>query len=206
MSRRGKRWIAVGLGGAVLAAGLLVVRHTVQDGAGAREGHEARSAINFGASGSGLSAEAPPAAVPETAETIAAEVDKSVGSWRNAILAKDVETVVMLDRQFTGAPQRYAPALRDSATGDADERVRAFSTRVLGKLKDPALAGLYEQLLADKSPFVRQNAAWALGELAAVEDGRTAARRAVAELRQARSRDPAPDVRSAAKGALARLE
>jgi HEAT repeat protein len=205
MTSRGKRWIAVGLGAAILAGGLLVVRHTMQDGAGAREVREARSAINFGASGSGLS-EPAPAPVPETAETIAADVETAVGSWRNAILAKDPETVIVLDRQFTAKPERYAAALRKVAAGDAEERVRAFSTRVLGKLKDPACAGLYEQLLSDKSPFVRQNAAWALGELAAAEDGRTAARRAVAELRQARSRDPAPDVRAAARGALARLE
>jgi HEAT repeat protein len=77
---------------------------------------------------------------------------------------------------------------------------------VLGKLKSAALADVFETLLADKSPFVRQNAAWALGELAADADGRTAARRAVAELRHARAKDPAPDVRTAASGALARLE
>jgi len=84
--------------------------------------------------------------------------------------------------------------------------VRAFSTRVLGKYKSPTLADTFDALLADKSPFVRQNAAWALGELAAQADGRAAAQRAVAELRHARAKDPAPDVRTAARGALARLE
>ena len=38
------------------------------------------------------------------------------------------------------------------------------------------------------------------------DEGRLAARHAVAELRHARAKDPAPDVRTAAKGALARLE
>ena len=50
---------------------------------------------------------------------------------------------------------------------DANERVRAFSTRVLGKFKQVELAETFERLLEDGSPFVRQNAAWALGELGA---------------------------------------
>ena len=114
--------------------------------------------------------------------------------------------VQSLDRAFLSSPERYRSALEKSARSDADGRVRAFSTRVLGKQKNPALAPLFETLLSDKSPFVRQNAAWALGELAVLDDGRVAARHAVAELRLARAKDPAPDVRTAAKGALARLE
>ena len=171
------------------------------------DGSRPGTAINFGASGSGLSDEAPaPAVVPETPEIIAAEVDRSLGEWRNAILVKNADAVVALDATFQASPQRYAGALRDAASADADERVRAFSTRVLGKLKDPTLVDLFKQLLADKSPFVRQNAAWALGELAADAGGRAAARHAVAELRRARAKDPAPDVRAVAKGTLARLE
>ena len=77
---------------------------------------------------------------------------------------------------------------------------------MLGKLKDPALAGLYKELLADKSPFVRQNAAWALGELAADADGRAAARDASRSCGARARTDPAADVRAVAKGTLARLE
>jgi len=205
MSRRGKRWIITGLTVALATAGAFVVRRAIHaDGDGANGGRTT-SAINFGASGSGLSEPAPPA-VPETPASIEADVAKAMTSWRAAILARNADTVVALDAAFRASPGRYGVALRRLASGDADERVRAFSTRVLGKLRDPALAGVFEELLADKSPFVRQNAAWALGELAAVDEGRTAARRAVAELRQARSRDPAPDVRSAAKSALAKME
>ena len=203
MSRGDKRWIIAGLAVALATGGALVVRHTTQPG-GRAKADQAKSAINFGASGSGLSE--PPAVVPETPASIEAEVDRSVSSWRAAILARNAETVLALDAAFGASPARYGVALRKLAAGDADERVRAFSTRVLGKRRDPELAGLFEELLGDKSPFVRQNAAWALGELAAVGDGRAAARRAVAELRQARSRDPAPDVRSAAKSALAKME
>jgi HEAT repeat protein len=111
-----------------------------------------------------------------------------------------------LDRAFLAAPDRYRAALEASAKGESDERVRAFSTRELGKYRDAALAGLFQTQLGDKSPFVRQNAAWALGELAAHDDGRAAARHAAAELRHTRAKDPAPDVRTAARDALARLD
>ena len=100
---------------------------------------------------------------------------------------------------FRQTPARYTAALAASAEGDGNERVRAFSTRVLGKLKNAAEAPLYQRLLTDKSPYVRQNAAWALGELG------PAAAPAVAELQKASARDPANDVRSAAKAALAKL-
>jgi HEAT repeats len=205
MSRGDKRWIITGLAVALATGGALLVRRSSQSGGGRANADRASSAINFGASGSRLS-DRPAPVVPETPASIEAEVDRSVSSWRAAILARNAETVVTLDAAFGASPARYGGALRKLATADADERVRAFSTRVLGKRRDPELAGLFEELLGDKSPFVRQNAAWALGELAAVDDGRAAARRAVAELRQARSRDPAPDVRSAAKSALAKME
>jgi len=204
MSRGDKRWIITGLAVALATGGALVVRHTTQASRRA-SADRAASAINFGASGSGLSEPVAPT-VPETPESIQAEVEQSVSSWRAAILARNADTVVALDAAFRASPARYSVALRKLATSDTDERVRAFATRALGKLREPALAGVFEELLGDKSPFVRQNAAWALGELAAVDDGRAAARRAVAELRQARSRDPAPDVRSAAKSALAKME
>ena len=85
------------------------------------------------------------------------------------------------------------------AEAEENERVRAFSTRVLGKLKNAALAPLYRRLLSDKSPYVRQNAAWALGELGA------AAAPALAELQTASTKDPANDVRAAARDALGKL-
>jgi len=93
--------------------------------------------------------------------------DVTIASWRAAILAKDSEAVLALDRAFVERPAIYGDALATSARGDTDDRVRAFSTRVLGKTKDPRWAKLFEQLLGDKSPYVRENAAWALNELAA---------------------------------------
>ena len=204
MSRGHKqRWIAAGLLVLVTGTGVLVLRE-----------RRAEQAMRLrGADGStqrGLEAgrgETPPVWPRQLTEAeIAQEVDTSLASWRQAILDKNAEVVQSLDRAFLSSPERYRSALEKSARSDADGRVRAFSTRVLGKQKNAALAPLFETLLADKSPFVRQNAAWALGELAVLDDGRVAARHAVAELRLARAKDPAPDVRTAAKGALARLE
>jgi HEAT repeat protein len=195
-----KGWMTAGLVVVATGGGALVVRHY--------RAEQQRAAGESTSRGLGAEAVAPPTfpAVPETPEAIAEEVAASLAAWRQAILVRDADTVVRLDRTFLNATQRYGAALVESAKHESDERVRAFSTRVLGKQKNAALADLFESLLADKSPFVRQNAAWALGELAADADGRVAARRAVAELRHARSKDPAADVRSAAKGALARLE
>jgi HEAT repeat protein len=201
MSKGDKRLIAVGLLVAVTGGGLLFFRHQR-----AEQAIRLRAADGSTLRGLEASPSEPPTWKPETREEIAAEVDQSLTAWRQAILAKDAEAVQRLDRAFLSAPDRYRAALEISAKNESDERVRAFSTRVLGKLKTPALAEVFETLLADKSQFVRQNAAWALGELAAQEEGRAAARRAVAELRQARAKDPAAEVRTAAKGALARLE
>ena len=203
MSKGHKRWIAGGLLVLVTGTGALFLRD-----------RRVQQALRLrGADGStqlGLEAErgAAPPVWPrqETEAEIAQEVESSLAAWRKAILDKNAEVVQSLDRAFLSSPERYRAALEKSARTEVDERVRAFSTRVLGKQKSAALAPLFETLLADKSPFVRQNAAWALGELAALDDGRAAARHAVAELRLARAKDPAPDVRTAAKGALARLE
>ena len=122
-----------------------------------------------------------------------------MGRWRTAILVKDAPSVIQLDMTFRQLPERFTPALAKSAEKDDNERVRAFSTRVLGKLKNPDEAPLYRRLLTDKSPYVRQNAAWALGELG------PAGAPALAELQRASRSDPANDVRAAAKAALGKL-
>jgi HEAT repeat protein len=200
MRKGDKRWVAVGLLVVVTGAGAALLRNHVAEHGDRRAAADAPL----------RAPEAPPPQAPtvqpETPEAIAAEVGRTLSAWRQAILTRDAEAVVRIDRAFLSSPDRYRATLEISAKTEADERVRAFSTRVLGKLRNPALAALFEALLADESPFVRQNAAWALGELADREDGRTAARRAVADLRRARAKDPAEDVRTAAKGALARLE
>lgn len=199
MSRGDKRWIVAGSLAALAGGGWLAIherpgarRHTATADRVPGDGFQGFSSRPFSGVG------AAPAA-PETPEMIAHEVDGVMGRWRTAILVKDAPTVVALDLTFRQQPERFTPALEKSAEAEENERVRAFSTRVLGKLKNAALAPLYRRLLSDKSPYVRQNAAWALGELGA------AAAPALAELQTASTKDPANDVRAAARDALGKL-
>jgi len=202
MSRGDKRWIAIGLLVCATGAGVLVLRRQRAEIA-VRQGAPTGPTLRGLAAADGMPTLP---AVPETREQIAREVDSSLATWRQAIQDRNADAVVALDSAFLASPDRYRAPLEQSAKTDTDDRVRAFSTRELGKYKNPALAGLFEAQLADKSPYVRQNAAWALGELAAQDEGRAAARRAAAEMRHAHRNDPAADVRTAAGSALARLE
>jgi hypothetical protein len=134
------------------------------------------------------------------------QVSSAMETWREAILHKKADQVLPLDRAFGLLPGRYGPALLKVAETDPDERVRAFSTRSLGKMKNPELVEDFQRLLADKSPFVRQNAAWALGELATRPEGKAAAGGALDDLRQVSIDDPVTDVRAAATNALKVLQ
>ena len=93
------------------------------------------------------------------------QVANIMNLWRSSILARDVEGVGSCDRIFGDQRALFTPPLVKSARSDPDERVRAFSTRVLGKFRDRALVPIFRELLADRSGFVRRNAAWALGEM-----------------------------------------
>jgi hypothetical protein len=198
MARGTIRWIAAGSLIALAGVGFLVARqgrhgrsHVMDEAAGDRfQGFSTRPFSN--------TPEPPPP--PETPEQAAKQVDGMMVRWRGAILNQDAPTVVSCDMEFMQRPERYREALEKSAQSEENERVRAFSTRVLGKMKNPAEAPLFKKLLSDASPFVRQNAAWALGELRGGASG------AVAELRRARARDAAPAVRMAAKDALGKVE
>ena len=134
------------------------------------------------------------------------QLEAAMGAWRQSILERRQDAVITLDRAFAMFPGRYGPELLKAAETDPEERVRAFSTRVLGKIKNPQLVDVFQHLLADKSPFVRQNAAWALGELADKPDGREAAEVAIGELQHSEAADPAQAVRAAATEALKRLQ
>jgi HEAT repeat protein len=133
------------------------------------------------------------------------QVPAAMDAWRTAILEKRREQVLDLDAAFAILPARYGPALLRLAETDPDERVRAFSVRVLGKMKNFALVDDFRRLLQDRSEFVRQNAAWALGEMAQRPGGREAAEGALDELQQAEG-DPATAVRAAATNALKALQ
>lgn len=133
------------------------------------------------------------------------QVAAAMTEWREAILQKRAEQVIRLDQAFSLLPGRYGPELVRMAETDSDERVRAFCARVLGKMKNPALVEDFQRMLADKSPFVRQNAAWALGELARRPGGKEAALAALDELQQAEG-DSVTEVRTAATNALKALQ
>jgi hypothetical protein len=154
--------------------------------------------------GSGSTTPARP--IPETPEEIEADVTALMSTWRDSVIHRDADTVLKLDGIFRAEPARYASALSKSATSDPDAHVRAFSTRMLGKLVRPDSADVFAQLLSDQNAYVRQNAAWALGELARAANGQLAGTAAPAALRRARQRDPNGDVRSAARGALDQLQ
>jgi hypothetical protein len=200
MSRGDRWWIVAGSFVVLTGLGWLAVRergaswrHPFSSGPAKDDRFQGFSSRPFTGAGPGL----PPA--PETPEMIAKQVEGAIDRWRTAIVLKDAASVIALDLTFRERPDRYTAALAISAETDGNERVRAFSTRVLGKFKAAAEAPLYRRLLTDKSPYVRQNAAWALGELG------PAAVPAVAELQKASARDPANDVRAAAKDALKKL-
>lgn len=134
------------------------------------------------------------------------QLENAVSAWRQSILDKQKDSVITLDRAFAMFPGRYGPELVRLAESDPEERIRAFSTRVLGKIKNPELAGTFERLLTDKSPFVRQNAAWALGELTERPEGRAAAEVAIDELQHVQNADPSEAVRAAAANTLKQLQ
>jgi HEAT repeat protein len=118
-------------------------------------------------------------------------------AWRIAILNKSPDQVESLDRAFAEHRAAFIPALMESAGGDPEPRVRAFSTRVLGKLQATESRGLMHRLLGDGSEYVRFNAAWAIGELAD--------REATAELERLERRDRSEMVRRSARESLRRL-
>jgi hypothetical protein len=222
MSTGNKRWVIAGVGSSVVVALVLVValgghgKRSTSDGeaggagaSGGWRGFQDRASASGqpGAdNGPGPGGGAPGALGGPGAGGGAPNVTGAMTAWRGAILHHDADTVVSLDRAFLGDPRTFTPALVESAKGDGNERVRAFSTRVLGKLRDAALVETFAALLDDGSPYVRQNAAWALGELGRQESGRAAARRTTEELRRLGRRDKAPDVRVAANEALEKLQ
>lgn len=134
------------------------------------------------------------AASPEPSE---ARVAESMRAWRLAILNKSAEQVEALDQAFANHQSAFTAALMESAGSDPEARVRAFSTRVLGKLRAPESRTLMHRLLGDGSAYVRFNAAWAIGELAD--------RDAMAELQRLAERDGSQMVRQAAHASLRRL-
>jgi len=126
---------------------------------------------------------------------------------------------------------RSIPALRELASKDADEKVRARALGALTLLRDAGAPMVYlERLSSDSSPRVRRAAADAIGTLGIPPDridrlsgplqkdtdsmvraecaralGKLGARTAIGTLMYAVAIDPSPEVRSLAAEALSRL-
>jgi HEAT repeats len=196
MSKGVTWWAVAGSLFAIAGGGFFALRH----GSHATSSDPSAGDRFAGFSTRPFSNDVAPPPPPETPDQMAHQVEDAMMRWRAAILTKDAATVVALDQDFHTRPARYRTALEKSARSDENERVRAFSTRVLGKLKDAQEAPLLKQLLNDSSPYVRQNAAWGLGELGG------AGAVAMAELKHARKKDSAEAVRLAAKDALGKVE
>src|SRR6476646_7322899 len=111
-----KPWIAGGVAVALIGCAALILRqHRVHEQA-------RRQSSAAGPTSRGLATDfgAPTLpVVPETKEQIAAEVTASLGAWRQAILVKDADTVMALDRAFIAAPDRYGAALAESAKSES---------------------------------------------------------------------------------------
>jgi HEAT repeat protein len=156
MTKGDKRWVVAGAG--VLLA-FLVVHHARDRGAQAGTAAEA-AGQRWRAFAAGV-----PGLPASDGEPAAAAVDAAMVGWRNAIIVMDADAVATLDRAFNETPARYAPALIKAAETDDNERVRAFSVRVLGRFKAAALADLFAHLLEDRSPYVREAAQRAIADL-----------------------------------------
>jgi len=126
------------------------------------------------------------------------QVASIMKSWHAAIVTKNAETVETLDHEFAARPGEFVAALIENAQSDPEERVRSFSTRVLGKLRRPESLEALRQLCKDSSQYVRFNAAWALGEL---ND-----RDAAATLRRLERHDPSSMVRQSAGDSRRKIE
>lgn len=202
-----KRWVV--FAGLALVGLVIVVGVARRGPSGENDEHAGAARGPAGASGPtrvDFPANAGGAAGPADARPVAAEpppspekqIETLMGVWRGGILSRDADAVVAADGAFRHEPQKYLPVLMTSAQTDANDRVRAFSTRVLGKLKDPACAPVFQKLLADPSEYVRMNAAWGLGELANTPEGRAAAKRALRALQRLAKTETVKDTRDAA--------
>lgn len=194
MSRRVKLG-ALALGGALVVGGAFYALRRSDSSADRRTAGGAGIPSFTSRNGEGNEAASPAATAPPPREPVGREkAAKLMSLWRNAIISHDAEMVLFCDQAFLDDRAVSMPALVESAQTDANDTVRAFSTRMLGKFRDPALVSVFRHLLSDGHSYVRENAAWALGELSS--------RDAIKELEKLRKRDSAENVRKSAAEAL----
>jgi hypothetical protein len=184
----------------VVAAAYVVVRHQSQEQAASSNSDTAGVLAHASLPSvvDELHKHTPPPGEAPPPTNIAGRVVPLMQEWRSAIINKNATVVESLDAVFRNNAREFVPALMVSAESDPEERVRSFSTRVLGKLRSEDSRIVVRKLLDDRSEYVRFNAAWALGELAD--------RDSVPRLRQLEKRDPAPNVRRSATDSLRKMD
>jgi hypothetical protein len=132
---------------------------------------------------------------PEQARAIG----QLMNAWREAIISKNIEDINRINLSFNHYGVANIPFLKELSSKDQNERVRAFATRVLGKMKVAELQAFFIDLLQqDASSFVRGNAAWALGNLGNVN--------ALPVLRITVDSDESDKVRASAQEAIKAIE
>lgn len=110
--------------------------------------------------------------------------DQVAEHWRDSIVHFNPEAVDQARAEIDALGPDALPVLRRLAVEDPEERVRAYSVRVLGQMQ-AAEGPFLRDLLNDTSEHVRANAAWALGRIGfadAAEDLRRLEREDVSEL------------------------
>ena len=108
-----------------------------------------------------------------TNETVT-EKERQIGRlfniWRQSILTKNISQINQLDSQIKACGDEAIPFLTKLAKEDRNERVRAFATRILGRMNLSDLFSLFVELLKnDTSAFVRENSCWSLSRLGNIE-------------------------------------
>lgn len=105
----------------------------------------------------------PPADRPTLDAPPALKLSPVAARWRKAVILGQREEVlkgVLALRQAKDGEQQLLSLARDN-----NARIRAYAFRELGRRRDPRLVPVFEEALADASPYVQENARWALGEL-----------------------------------------
>lgn len=149
------------LGAAIVAAAVLSYRS-------ARVAPSPESASRAGSTFEGAPTNRPPERGRN--EELAPGVEDLVELWRVTVLRKDVRNWNAAREAVLGKWAEAKPLVRNLAENDRSDRVRAVNLRLLAERAAPAEAPFFaERLERDSSPFVRENACWALARLKAVE-------------------------------------
>ncbi|HLD35926.1 MAG TPA: HEAT repeat domain-containing protein [Planctomycetota bacterium] len=140
---------------------------------------------------------------PFPTDATATEKERQIGRlfniWRQSVLTRNITQINQLDSQIKGCGNEAIPFLTKLAKEDRNERVRAFATRILGRMNLSDLFSLFVELLKnDTSAFVRENSCWSLSRLGNIE--------ALEILQKVADSDSSAQVRKAASEAIEKIK